>query len=201
MTGLQVIGAGAYDVTESGCPSVLCSWFDGGDFLSYGVTQFSATASLFADSAQRWSVGGTFRLAPGAVGNFVLLAKCSSTAANKTFQLFSEQSNSQKISAIIRGFAAGITAASVADGLIHAWLMVWDGTTLNFYIDSTTAISVSVGSAAEEVQNIIVGARTESGPAAFFNGFNNQFLSLARTMSAAEVSQFFSFCRTQLGSV
>lgn len=186
----------AYSITEAGYPSVPMPYYGGDDFMSFGVTQFSATASLFADSAQRWSVGGVFQTF-GTGGN--ILSKCGATGASRTFQA-QIGSSGTSLDVNLRG-TANTSGAVLTLGRVNAWLLVWNGTAASLYINSTTPIATPAGSASEEVQNIITSARTESAPAIFFTGFNNPFLCLAKTMNATEIAQFFTFCRATFGTV
>lgn len=178
----QAVGA-AYDVTEEGVRSILMPYYDGGDWLTGGVQSFG-TASLFAAAGQQWSVGGvynTFVQSPS------VLAKCGATEVDRTFQIGVASTNTGFL--WIRGTQT--FAIPLADpGLLNVWLLVWDGAALTLYMNTAAGTSVSVGGDAEESQNILVGARTESLPAGFVTGFNDVTLMIDRALTAPEIASW-----------
>lgn len=180
----------AYTIDESGIPSIPMPYYDGGDHLTTGVASFG-TASLFADASQRWAVGvvlSTF-LTSGTV-----ISKCSATDANRTFQVtvFNAGSGSGTMGFYLRGDDTN-SGVVVNDGGLHVGLLVWGGTTATLYMDTQAPIILPVGTAIEEAQNILIGARTESSPAGLFTGFNEIAILEDRALSAAEIAQTMAY--------
>lgn len=188
-TSYQEVGA-VYDVTEVGVPSILMTYYDGSDFLTTGVQSFG-TASLFADAGQQWSVGGAFSVGPGVACS--LISKRGAGAANRNFDVILGANGAFIIQ--LRTSAANPTYTTPAtiyeDGALHVWLLVWDGTNCYLYIDNDAAASITgIGTAAEESQNIIIGARTESLPTSFTTGFNDILLLIDRALTASECASW-----------
>lgn len=185
----QAVGA-AYDVTEEGVPSILMPYYDGGDFLTTGVESFG-TASFFADAGQQWWVAGAF-------SNFALsgslITKRGAGAANRNFSVLLQNfaGAGANFAVQIRTSVANPTYASVAsfnDGALHVWLLNWTGTQLFLYVDNDAAVEITgLGTAAEETQNILIGAVTESAPGTFFTGFNQIVGFGDRSLSAGEIA-------------
>lgn len=180
----QEVGA-IYDVTEEGVPSILMPYYDGGDWFTTSVQSFG-TASLFAGAGQSWWVAGAFSVFASAPHN--LIAKCGATLGDRTFQ-FVANGVIDRLGWTVRGNNFDTTAIPVADGALHVWLLVWDGATLSLYADNAAVVVIAVGTAAEESENIVIGARTESAPAAYTTGFSEIVSFGDRALSATEIAQ------------
>jgi len=175
----------AYQITESGVPSILMPYYDGGDFLSLGV-QAVGTADLFFEAGvPQWCAG----VLAGFVRNGTFLAKSGGGATNtRTLQLITDNATGKFVTRA-RGADTTSASADLTDGLLHTWLLEWDGAGLRLYVDDGAAEIQSVGAAAEEAQNITIGTRTESAPAGYYTGFNDILGIRAGTLSATERTQ------------
>lgn len=184
-TAIQKVTSVA-DITESGYPDVWHTLWDGtSDYGTFGVQSFG-TASLFAAAGQAWTVWGVFR-ATSTAANQTILAKAA--ASPRDLHLFLA-ATTNVLTANIR--EAGATSAyAFTDGAFHVWALRWDGSTARLWTDKNASESVAVGTSAETAQNILVSARTESSPAAFFNG-HNDVATVDRALSDAEVAQLMS---------
>ena len=176
--------ATAYDIAEIGQLDVWHSVFDGtSDGYETGM-QSAGTASWFAAAGQAWALEGDFRTIATGVAQ-TICAKASATAGNRTLMVYIDTDNLMKVNCRGTVTSTGIT---VTDGVFHVWELVWDGTTLTLWLDGVS-YSITVGSAAEEVQNFTIGYRTSSSPASFFNGYNDVVVDIDRGLSTAERSQ------------
>lgn len=184
-TAYQRVGAGRYDVTETGVPSIPALYYDGNDYLTTGVQEITATADFFAAAGHAWAVGGAFSTFTDSP---TLFAKASATGANRTLQVFIFGGT---LRVTIRGTTTD-SGVTVTDGAWHTWLLSWDGTTCLLLVDGNAAATISVGAAAEEAEVILISGRTASSPAGLFTGFNPIDLLLSRAPSAAEAAQFMA---------
>lgn len=176
--------ATATDITESGQPYNYGYWFDGtSDFATTGVQAFG-TASLFAAPGQAWTVFGVFRTVDS-VNNLAIVAKAGATSGSRTLQLFRDAATSQ-VAVICRG-TSGTYGDVLTTGAFAVWGLRWNGTALQLYVNRSSPVSVTVGSAVEEVQNITVGIRTESAPVGAFSG-HNMVDMLDRAVSDTEMA-------------
>jgi hypothetical protein len=196
LTAYQRIGVGSYDITEAGQVSAFLPYWTGVEWATLGAASFG-TASLFADSAQSWTAWGVFRTLSGAGLTMQLLAKASATAANATFRLLIAADGTLRTT--IRGTETN-TAAAVRDGNFHFYCVRWTGTALSITLDGGAAISLTVGAAAEEVQNILISARTQSSPSQIYIGHNHAGL-LPYALSDQEASQLYQFCKSTYGVI
>lgn len=162
LTDYQAVGP-AYQVTESGVPSIYNGFADGGDSLLFGVDAFG-TADLFCTAGNSQWIAFAWSTFTGGT----ILAKAGATEASRTFQALVTGAN---LIVNIRG-SLTTTAASASDGLWHFGVIQLksDGTA-GLWIDGGTEVALNVGAAAEESQNITMFARTESALSSFFTGF------------------------------
>jgi len=174
----------ATDITESGYPRLYLPYFNGSQWMTAGTGTFG-TASLFADAGQSWTVWFVWRDLAG-VGS-QLIAKAGATIANMTFRVGSSVTG---ISITCRGSTTTPTLATT-DGSFHVGAVRWDGTTLRYWLDKNAAATATVGAAAEEAQNILISARTESSPAGHLTGYNAVAM-IGRAFSDAEMTQLMS---------
>lgn len=190
----QRVGA-AYDITQEGVPSVQMPYYDGGDYLSLGNPALSDGCSFFADASQKWAVGGVFNSV--AAGSLILFAKASATSASRTLQVYRNAAGG--LSLIVRGTDTS-SGIPLAFGLFHSWLLVWDGSVLQLYIDNHAPVAINVGTAVEETTEVpLIGARTASSPAGYFNGFNDLLLMRSGPMSPAEISRWRAYVNDKYG--
>jgi hypothetical protein len=147
-----------------------------GRALSFNGSSFVNTSSttigngLFAASDRRWTVA-LWSLHSVATTQTVM-ARSGATPGNRTFQWYYGSLLGQFVwTFILRGGTtsqfAGITTGA-------AWIhgaVTWDGTTCRLYANGVLVGNIPVGAAAEETgENITLGARTASSPAAYSQG-------------------------------
>jgi hypothetical protein len=134
-------------------------------------TQDMDGVGLFAGGTQPWTLAVRFRAPASTVGTVV--ARASATAANKTFQMFLDRPTSAGRTPRfeIRGVGTD-TSWGLDDNRMHTVWVVWNGSTLVAYFDDAKgALTLAVGTAAEEAAEVIMfGARTRSLPASFLTG-------------------------------
>ena len=174
----------ASDITESDQPNVWHTLWDGiSDFGTFGVQSFGS-ASLFAAAGQAWTVWGVFRTTD-TTNNLALIAKASATSANRTLQLFRDAGTSQ-IAVICRG-----TSSTYGDilttGQFAVWALRWNESSLQLYVNRSSPVTVTVGTAAEEAQDITVAVRTSASPAGHFNGHNDVAM-IDRALTDGEIA-------------
>lgn len=160
---------------------------------SYTLGGSLGTAGLFCEPTQQWAVGGAF--ATFAV-NGTIFAK--SAASNGTLQLLTS-SLTTGVRVIVRGTAQNVETITAADGLVHCWLLVWDGSTLKLYLDNEAATTLTVGAVAENTDDISWSARTPSSPALWFKGHNNPEVLLGYAPNAAQCGQIMSYLNNKYG--
>ena len=176
----------ASNITESGQPDVWHTYYDGtSDYADTGVQSFG-TASLFAAAGQAWTVWFVCRtLSTGTQG---IITKCGSTPANWTLNC---RTNAGVLQIYLRG-TANFPGYSWADGVYHVGCLRWDGTTAKLWADNSAAVTLSVGSAVEEAENILVAARTTAAPAVYFTGHNDVAM-IDRALTDAEVTNLMAY--------
>lgn len=184
-TAYQAVTTAA-DITETGQPDVWHSLYDGSnDYLTAGVQSFGG-ASLFAAAGQAWTVWGVFRATVTA--NQTLIAKAGATTGNRTFHLLTDAGG------LFAGYVRGTfnqIATVVTDGAFHVYAVRWDGTTCKAWLDKAAPATFTVGIATEEVQNILVGGRTESSIGTLFPG-HNDVDAIARALSDTEIADLMN---------
>lgn len=177
---------GLYDVSETGQPYVYHSYYDGvSDYLTSGVQSFG-TASLHCVAGQAWTIGGNFRTTSSVTAQ-TIAAKAGATAGNRTLML--RTSTAAGLECWLKGQLNTI-AFTTGDGVFHTWVIRWDGTTAKLWFDNQAVTTLTVGTAAEEAENITIGARTDSSAAGFALGHNDLTIAVDRALSDAEVTAF-----------
>lgn len=145
--------------------------FDGtNDYLDLGAASFG-DASLFADDTERFMVVQKFASA-GASGT--LVAKAGATTTNRTFHSYVDSGTGAEPGLWMRG-AQTLADANLADGSQHGANVFWDGERGGMGRIDLGAKHVLLGTASEESQNILLGART-GGTASFLNGSVQQIV-------------------------
>lgn len=193
----QRVGA-AYDVTQSGVPSIWIPYFDGGDYLTTGVQEFSAAGDLFADAASRWSILLIYSTFQDTASGRVLASKMGTTPANYTFGVIHYDG---QLYPQLRGTETAMGASTESgDGRIYALLLTWDGSTAKAYFNRNSPVTLSVGTAAEEAQNILVGARNEASPGLNWLGYLACPFAEDRALSASEATQLMSWAGNYYGT-
>jgi len=176
----------ANNVTQSGIPSLYLPYFDGTEWMTAGTGTFG-TASLFAAAGQAWTVWGVFRtLATG-----IVLAKTDDASGlTSTFLLNITAGGVARNR--LRGGLNDIAASGMLDGNFHVWAIRWDGTNARSWVDSNASAAMTPGAAAQESTNILLTARTESGPAVNFVGHNYAAMT-DYAPSDAQMTQLMAF--------
>lgn len=145
--------------------------FDGtDDFLDLGSESFGS-ASLFADSSERFMVIQKFSSA-GTTGT--LIAKAGATTTARTFHSYVDSGTGAEPGLWMRG-AQTWSDNNLADGSQHTANVWWDGERGGMGRIDQGAKHVLLGTAAEESQSITLGART-GGTASFLNGAVQQIV-------------------------
>lgn len=186
---------GSYEITQTGVPSILLPYYDGGDYLSLGNPALSGGCSFFADASQEWAVGGVFNSVTA--GILTIFAKASATSASKTLEVYRNAAGALRL--VVRGTDTS-SGIPLAFGLFHSWLLVWDGSVLQLYIDNHAPVTISVGTAVEEATEVpLIGARTASSPAGHFNGFNDLLLMRSGEMTAEQIEHWREYVNNKYG--
>lgn len=135
-----------------------------GDYVNIGAQSIGGI-NLFADASNTWSVVICARLETSSnVGTFI--SRAGTDAPTRTFQIFRDTTDAnQDPSVILRG-GQTMTNWDWTTADWHQYAVTWDGSVGTLYGDNTHSTALTVGTAAEESQNIILGART--GGAGFF---------------------------------
>ncbi len=132
--------------------------FDGGDWLTYGAQVLGGT-HLFAESSDTFVVlvAGQY---DGDAGT--MIAKASATAGNRTFQMFAQISTSAEPGCHLRGTGIKVDQNVVTNETLCVMGAMWDGVDAALNVGSLIGWRAgdSVGTHAEESQDIIIGART-----------------------------------------
>jgi len=159
-------------------------FFDGGDYVDLGMQDFVNTG-LFCDSGEQFSVIAAFKAASSVTGSIV--AKAGAAGGSRTFQMY--LTTNGILASNLRG-SINSTGITLADGTWHTVVYTWDGTTARFYIDGVSRGTLPVGVAAEEAQNVIIGART--GGAGFrITGNISYVLIYSRALSTSEIQALY----------
>ena len=156
----------------------------------------AGSASLACVPDQEWTVGFVWASTSSAAQ--YLFAKASSSAASHTLSVLLE-GGVIKVRAM--GSAQIVSSGGLADGVPHTGMIVWNGTTGTLYIDGSAPQTLTIGTAAEEVSELItIGCRTASSPAVFYTGTVDNLLLEARALSASEANQWLSHQKAQRGT-
>lgn len=184
-----------YEITEAGVPGVECLAFNGSNqYLTMGVTEMGDT-SLFCDENQTFCVAVAFKLR----GNGTLIGKASADSLIRTFQLYYDVS-ANRLRLYARGVQSTLHPAALAENVWHVAIVNWDGVEATAMVDSLTPTTLNVGTAAEETsENILIGARTASSPAHFFNGEISDISIIDKGKSLAERQQLMRYLASKVG--
>ena len=147
-------------------------YLDGsGDYINLGVRSIGGV-NLFADASSRWSVVTRASLGTSSVtGTF--LAKAGSTGANRTFQIYRDATAEvSDPSFYIRGALTHVNW-DYNDTQEHQYTVTWDGSAARAWADNmSNSAALSVGTAAQESENIVFGARTGGSGFPLTGGLN-----------------------------
>lgn len=169
--------------------------FDGGDWLDSGLSRFGRSG-LYAASSESWSV-----YVVASADNSTILARCSGTAGNKTFQLLSYPSANNLSFAARGGIITDFdTASTDASPLIGG--ICWTGSVFSTRIrNDIRNKTASVGTAAEEsTQRIILGARTNGTAHFLTNGAKVwQLFIIDRALTSTEEDNLLYYMGSKAG--
>jgi hypothetical protein len=139
-------------------------------YINTNLTRI-ATLGLFAAAGEQWTVAVRARLTNNLTSS--LIARCSGTLANRTFQmLFNRPVNANQTPRfVIRGSTTDANWG-LDDGQFHDYFITWNGVTcIAYYDDAKGALALNVGTAAEETSQVLLfGARTASLPTDKYTG-------------------------------
>ncbi len=182
------------DYLEDGYPSIASTYFGGDDYFTMGTQSFGS-ASLNCVAGQAWSFAYVARtIAAGGV----MVAQAGATLGNRTFE---SRNNGGGLLTNSRGTVTDNTLAAFTDGRVHSAVYVWNGTILTLSYDSGAPVTIPVGTAVQELENILIGARTESSVGNIYTGWLDFVADEDRAWTAAEQLQVSANCRNQLGSL
>lgn len=134
-------------------------YFDGsGDYVNLGA-QTVGGVNLFADSNTRWSAVVACRFEGFNVGGTVL-AKCGASGPTRTFHIFRDTGFAVKDPSIILRGSENLLDWDYSTPDWHQYTVTWDGSTAMAYGDYGKSAVLSVGTASQESENIVFGART-----------------------------------------
>lgn len=116
------------------------------------------------------------------------VARGGANFALRTFQVFTERSVSAAATPriIIRG-ANTDTSLGHDDNTWHHHAIVWDGTAGRFHADGGAAINLNIGTAAEETQNVLLGARAGNPR----SGYLDDVRIYNRALSSNDVARIY----------
>lgn len=160
----------------------LVARFSGSNFIDSGVTALRET-SLFADSAQRFTVRAWFR----SPGTGTVVGKRSAT--NGDAQFTSAYVGTGVMNFRMRGGLTNPPWTGIATNVWHHVVVTWDGTTGTAYCDNQVPVTMTIGTAAEETsQRICVGAINNGTSTHMPNGASvDGVLIYARSITPAEI--------------
>lgn len=185
-TNYQQVNA-AYDITESGVPTLQVPYYDGTDWMTLGVQSVGEADLFFEAGKPQWCAGAFSTFVSNAAMS--VLSKSSNSDATTTFQATIRASGGgNTLSAFSRGGPQTNISGLVTDGLLHVWLIYWDGVTATGYVDGGAGVVIPVGVAAEEAQDILLGVRA-AGTERFMQGFSDILGIRAGTLSTAQRTQ------------
>jgi hypothetical protein len=181
----------ADNITQPRIPDLYLPYFNGSQWMTASTGTFG-TASLFCDAGQQWCVWGVFRTVLTSAAQ-VLLAKSGVDDLTSTFQVVVRGAGGgSTISCFARGGTqTNFSAGSVADGAFQVWAIRWDGTTLTGFCNLEAGVTLNVGAAAEETQNITLSCRTQSSPTRITTGHNAAAM-VDHALSDAQMTQLMA---------
>ncbi|SHL69725.1 hypothetical protein SAMN05216428_10540 [Nitrosospira sp. Nsp11] len=131
--------------------------FAGAGYVNTGKQSLGGV-NLFADSTSQWSVVIYARLeGTGNTGTFV--GKASATGASRTFQIYCDAAANHNPGIWLRG-AQTIPNWGWGNADWHQYTITWDGSIAKLYGDYGREVTLVVGAAGQESENIVFGART-----------------------------------------
>jgi hypothetical protein len=131
--------------------------FAGAGYVNTGKQSLGGV-NLFADSTSQWSVVIYARLeGTGKTGTFV--GKASASVASRTFQIYCDAAAKQNPGIWLRG-AQTIPDWEWGNADWHQYTITWDGSTAKLYGDYGREVTLIVGAAGQESENIVFGGRT-----------------------------------------
>lgn len=157
--------------------------FDGTVGINTGVTSINGQ-NLFATTGNPFTVMIYARRT--ADGTFI--AKASANNGTRTFQIYSQSGFGYPV-VYLRGSSVD-SGLNLNDSNWHLYTVSFDGTAAKFFCDRFNPVSVPVGTAAEEVETISIGARS-SGSGFIMSG-NTAFVRIwSRALSQDEHRSFY----------
>jgi hypothetical protein len=150
--------------------------FSGGQWLDTGVTRFGNTG-LFADGNEEFTVITVTKNEGGGT----IIGRATTTIGDRTFQTYFATNSTLRI--VTRGVATPTSISSNSENKIIT--CIWDKSNLSGYINGEF-FPAEVGSAAEqELQRIIVGARTNGG-GYYYTGDITAFIIIDKALTTEE---------------
>lgn len=163
---------------------------DGTGYTNLGVTSIGGV-NLFASAASgSWSVVTCAKGATaGSTGTF--LAKAGATDASKTLQIFRSGTGLQTPAVILRGTQVQ-TGWGFSDTDYHQYAVTFEAETAVAiaYGDADKQVALAIGGAAEQAENIVIGART-GGAGARLTGETSYTYFFSRALSQPEVASLY----------
>lgn len=179
-TSASILGSGPGKIVALG----------GTGYTNLGVQSIGGV-SLYASAASGSFTVITFaKLATaGAVGTF--LAKSGATNGNKTLQIFNSGTGTQTPEIVIRG-SVNSTSWGFSDTAFHQYAVTFDAetATARAYGDADKSLSLTFTGAAEEAENIVIGART-GGSGARLTGQTSYTYFFNRALSQSEIAEIY----------
>jgi hypothetical protein len=161
--------------------------FSGAQWLDTGVTRFGNTG-LFADENEEFTViSVTKNEEPGTI-----IGRATTTIEDRTFQTYF--ATGQTLRVVARGAATSTSISASSENKITT--CIWNKSNLSGYINGEF-FPIEVGSAAEqELQRIIIGART-NGSGYFYEGDITAFIILDKALTTQERQKVENYLNQQ----
>jgi hypothetical protein len=132
--------------------------FDGGDHVTFGVLP---AGTLFADAGRAFTLQIVYTYSAG----FNVVAQASNTPGNRTFVL--GHGGTAMITTTLRGAVSNLGTPAAWPAVVT---VTWNGSAAIGYIGAGEPVALSVGTADEEVQALLLGARTAASPTGQMTG-------------------------------
>ncbi len=169
-----------------------CADYDGGDYLTYGKTSLGNT-SLFCTAGEQFTISTI--VSPDNAGS--LIAKAGATSALRAFMLTISSVGGVGPATHIRGTPVN-TVYNTGAGADIQVTFTWDGTVALLYLNGGVGTPVTVGVAANEVIDIILGART-GGTGFFYNGRMGTMKVADSLLTAGQMNTVFGADAARFG--
>jgi hypothetical protein len=192
LSNYQRVGAGIWDVTEDGQPSAFLPYWSGSQWATFGAQSFGS-ASLFATATQSWTTWVVCRVFTAVLA----ITKAGAVVGNATFRSGPQANGTWQY--YLRGTLTNTTDNAIT-GAFNLIVTRWNGTTAQHFFNGGSPLTLNVGTAAEESQNILISARTESSPAAFWIGHNLVGM-VPYALTDQEIAQLYQFCKSTYGVI